>query len=379
MSTATTQRDGNGAETRTRSPLDAALNETQRRQSLVEEASVKLGVPAVQVYGVLRNMWTVTKGQPELSDREVFMGLAMIAKYDLDPFAREIYVARDGRGKLMIIIGVDGWIKIVHRTGDYDGHEQCLGFDDSGELEFVDTVIYSKSRAHPTTYRAFAKEYATLGGFMRDKIPWHMLRIFGFKHAARFFSPLGSVYTEEEAYWMKRDSSTAADAPAESLNALAESLEAKASEPEEPPPPAVAGPTVVELAEMLKGCSLKRDCDAVAAQYPNDATVARMCEARWQEIKAARGQGSNKPKPEVAENPPAGDGQSAGDESEASPEVVASASRRDSYVESLKTATREEAAKIEEWAIEEVKTGDLLPVDCEAVTSACRQRLKEMG
>lgn len=198
-----------------------------RQQSIRATAAQFLGVPPDKACDLLRNVWQTSKGQPPLTDAEMFVGMSMIARFGLDPIAREIYVARDSRGKLMTIVGIDGWIKILDRTDGYDGFEQHLEFDKAGKLLYVETMIYSRQRSHPTKYRAYAEEYAKLGGFMLEKIPWHMLRVFSLRHAARLFAPVGgSVVTEEEARWMD----AYAEVPEEKRQTLRDKVAAKATE-----------------------------------------------------------------------------------------------------------------------------------------------------
>lgn len=203
-----------------------------RQRNIIDGSAVFLGLRPSEVFKVIRTVWTTAKGQPDLTDREIGLGLAMVARYELDPFAREIYVTRDKKGRLMIIIGLDGWIRILDRTDHYDGFEQELIFDpkDDTRVTRVITKIHSTKRTYPTTYQAFACEYAKLGGFMAKEIPSHMLRIFSLRHAARLFVPLGCVVTQEEAAWMG-----AADAaPAvSSLTELTEKLKGEPAAPEE--------------------------------------------------------------------------------------------------------------------------------------------------
>ena len=239
MSTATATTDkATAADKATVSPelLEAAIDATERQQSLKEKAAARFEVTPDTLYPMLRHKWKVKKGEEPFSDSELFLGLCLLMKYDLDPMAKEVYLGRAKDGSLMIIIAIDGWIKIVHRTGDYNGHTQEMHFDEKGDLEWVDTTIYSKSREYPTVYRGFAKEYMRLGGFMKSSLPWHMLRLFSFRHAARFFAPIGgAVVTQEEADWMRDDSGNA-KFPAVSLNELADDLTGKATAAGDPTP-----------------------------------------------------------------------------------------------------------------------------------------------
>lgn len=214
----------------------------------VEEAVAKrLRVSSTDIYELLRNVWTVTKGQKPLTKLEMFEGMSMIARFDLDPISREIYVTRDNKGRLMTLIAIDGWVKILDRTDHYDGQDVTIKFQagkegDLSAVVSVTTEIFSKTRSHPAKYEAFAAEYANLGGFMLDKIPLHMLRIFSLRHAARLFTPLGgSVMLREELEWIKRESDPAAPATGPShedqAEAAAAAREPQAKTPEPPPAP----------------------------------------------------------------------------------------------------------------------------------------------
>lgn len=185
--------------------LDAAIAATERNMTLTERAAEVMGVPAESVVAILRSVWTVGKDEAELTQSEMFVGIGIVAKYGLDPIAREIYVTRN-KGKMMTIIGIDGWVKILDRTEHYDGYEIALHEDDKGVIDYVDATIHSKTRTYPSTYRAFRSEYSKLSGFMWSKIPTHMLRLFAIRHAARLFVPLGgTVMLQEEADFITGD------------------------------------------------------------------------------------------------------------------------------------------------------------------------------
>ena len=181
------------------SALDNAIAATERNATLTEQAAESMGVPMNSLLAILRGIWTTSKGEPDLTQAEMFIGIGIVAKYGLDPIAREIYVTKN-KGKMMTVIGIDGWIKILDRTDHYDGFDVDIHEDEGGRVDYVDVAIHSKVRSHPATYRAFANEYSKISGFMAGKIPTHMLRIFALRHAARLFVPLGgTVMTEEES------------------------------------------------------------------------------------------------------------------------------------------------------------------------------------
>jgi len=242
--------------------LDKAIAATvARRESAMRSSAAFLGIPQADLYQAMRGIWTTTKGQDPLTDAEIWLGLRLVGRYELDPFAREIYVTR-GKDGPMIIVGVDGWVRLLNRNPDYDGFETALIEDDEGNVTAAETTIYSRSRSHPTTYMALASEYANLAGFMHATIPTHMLRIFSLRHAARLFMPLGGVVTEEEMQWMTE---TKPGPPVNSLDELTERL----TTPEKP---------AVAATEEARGLVIK----AEARTKERDEAVGRQERyARW--------------------------------------------------------------------------------------------------
>lgn len=246
-------------------PLKAAIEATPRQVSIRNTAAQFLGVPPERACDLLRNVWQTSKGQPPLSDAEMFVGMSMIARFGLDPIAKEIYVTRTSKG-LVTIIGIDGWIKILDRTEGYDGFEQELHFDDD-QLDWVETSIYSTKRGRPIRYRAFAHEYAKIAGIVAKTIPWHMLRLFSLRHAARLFTPIGgSVVTEEEARWMDAYAETPAD-DRHRTNSLREKVSAAAKEFEPLPQPDVEGAAEPTAPEATPPAETKTPSDAEMMAY----------------------------------------------------------------------------------------------------------------
>lgn len=268
------------------SVLEAAIANTQKRSTVTAKAAAVLGVDPSQLIELLRNVWKTSKGQPPLTPQEMFQGISMIARFELDPIAREVYVTRTSSG-LATIIGIDGWMKILDRTDHYDGFEMSLHEDANREVDYVDCTIYSKKRSKPTTYRAYAKEYAAIGGFMRQKLPLHMLRIFALRHAARLFTPLGgTIMTEEEARYMQSFAPQHDEAPpaligklfAEDANAPAEHCEPQENEQ----PERISGLEGVK--EMLLACTDSGDVSKVVRGIRKERTLTKEEDQMLQEM-----------------------------------------------------------------------------------------------
>lgn len=293
--------------------------EATPRQGVAAKVAKMLAVPEAEVFNLLRNVWGTTKGQPPLTNNEMFEGMSMIARFDLDPISREVYVTRDNKGKLMTMIAIDGWVKILDRTDHYDGPEVIIKFKEGQEGDLsavisVTTKLYSTKRSHPVVYEAFKEEYAKLGGFMHATIPLHMLRIFSLRHAARLFTPLGgSVMLPEEAEWIKRDNEQGSAGTGPSHEEQAEAAAAsRESQPKEPPAPettpdppqqdseadqeaAVVRSQLLEdsgIGPMLAMAEMKGDVDKVAATIganiqldkEQKATLLEECDKRKKAI-----------------------------------------------------------------------------------------------
>lgn len=117
------------------------------------------GVTQEEVAEVLRGMIISGKGQhgAQATNAEMTVVSSIFAKYDLNPFIREGHAFVSG-GKLQVMIGLDGWIKIANRHPEFDGYEQFDNFDDKGELVSVTTKIYVKNRRFPTPHTEYMKE-----------------------------------------------------------------------------------------------------------------------------------------------------------------------------------------------------------------------------
>jgi len=79
----------------------------------------------------------------DANDAEVGMFLELAAKYDLDPFAKEIWCAKGGSqdgggGRLLIMVGRDGLRKIAQRNG-LDPKGDVVRAEDVYEVEWVDS------------------------------------------------------------------------------------------------------------------------------------------------------------------------------------------------------------------------------------------------
>lgn len=148
-------------------------------------------------------MQTVFKGA---SPAEFTMLVALANKYDLDPFAKEIYAFSKQGGGVMPLVPIDGWLKVIHRHEDYDGMETIYAEEMVQPAqqakrcyEWVETRIYHKSTPdRPTVHREYIDE------MYRNTGPWNtttkrMLEWKSIIQCGRKAFGLGGIYDEDEA------------------------------------------------------------------------------------------------------------------------------------------------------------------------------------
>lgn len=153
-----------------------------------------------EVSEVLRGMIISGKGQHGAiaTNAEMTVVSSIFAKYDLNPFIREGHAFISG-GKLQVMIGLDGWIKIANRQPDFDGYEQEEVFDEKGELLAVKTKIYVKGRRFPTPHTEWMKEAFVSTSPAWKKYPFRMLAGKSLGQCVRKAFGVSEVLDDDEA------------------------------------------------------------------------------------------------------------------------------------------------------------------------------------
>ena len=147
-------------------------------------------------------------------DSELQMYLALAAKYDLDPFAKEIWFVQM-KGRNTILTGRDGYLKIANRNPNFDGMESdvvCAGdkfYKEGGIIKHAYNaanrgpiigayaVVHRKDRNHPAYVFAPFREYNKGRGVWTEYPSAMILKVAESMALKRAFSISGLV-TEEE-------------------------------------------------------------------------------------------------------------------------------------------------------------------------------------
>lgn len=168
------------------------------RRSIIEKFSERYEVDASKVMSIVAStVFRQAANEPPLSNEEIAAALIVVNQYNLNPFTKEIYAFRS-KGKLLIIVGVDGWSAIVNRQPEFNGVEFEEHFDDSGNIQAVTARIHRKDRALPTVVTEYTRECR------RDTIPWNtmpirMTRNRAFVQCARIAFSISGIIEEDEA------------------------------------------------------------------------------------------------------------------------------------------------------------------------------------
>lgn len=170
------------------------------------------GVTQEEVAEVLRGMIISGKGQhgAQATNAEMTVVSSIFAKYDLNPFIREGHAFVSG-GKLQVMIGLDGWLKIANRHPEFDGYEQFDNFDDKGDLVSVTTKIYVKNRRFPTPHTEYMKEAFVSTSPAWKKFPFRMLAGKSLGQCVRKAFGVSEVLDDDEASRIAANSSREKD------------------------------------------------------------------------------------------------------------------------------------------------------------------------
>lgn len=176
------------------------------------ELARNTGATVEEMTEVIKGMIVSGKGQhgAVATNAEIMVVSSVCAKFGLNPLIREAHAFVSG-GKLQVMIGLDGWLKIANRHPEFDGYEQFDNFDDKGDLVSVTTKIYVKNRRFPTPHTEYMREALMPNSPAWKKFPFRMLAGKSLGQCVRKAFGVSEVLDDDEA------SRIAANAPAEKV------------------------------------------------------------------------------------------------------------------------------------------------------------------
>jgi len=134
------------------------------------------GATEEEIKTVLTGMIISSKNQhgATATGAEMAVVTGTCAKYGLNPLVREAHAFISG-GKLQVVIGIDGWIKIMNRQPDFNGVEFIDNFDGKSLIS-ITTKIHIKGRDFPTCVTEYMDECKQLKSDAWKKYEKRMLR-----------------------------------------------------------------------------------------------------------------------------------------------------------------------------------------------------------
>ena len=140
-------------------PVDEVLTkvtlepEPTKSLSIVDKMAERHGMERDTFLRVLNATVMPKSAKPE----QAAAFLMICEKYDLDPFASEVY-AFPGQGGVKALVGVDGFISIANRNPAFDGLSYEHAFNEAGDITAITCTVHRKDRAQPTSATEYMAE-----------------------------------------------------------------------------------------------------------------------------------------------------------------------------------------------------------------------------
>jgi len=137
----------------------------------------------------------------DLGDKQFELFCHIAQKMDLDPINKEIYGMVLAK-KLVIVVGIDGFRKTAHKTGDYMGMDKTdiVRDDETNKIISASCTVYKRVHGEKCAFHAeviFSEYNKGQGNWV--KMPQTMISKVAESHALRkAFPALSNVYTPEE-------------------------------------------------------------------------------------------------------------------------------------------------------------------------------------
>jgi phage recombination protein Bet len=169
------------------------------RQSLVAKFAGKYGVEPEKMLTTLKaTAFKTGKNDPEVSNEQMMALLVVSDQYGLNPFLKEIYAFPDGKGGIIPMIPVDGWVRIINERPELDAIEFTDAEAAEGEvLAWIECSITRKDRSKPIRVREYMSECKRGTGPWQSH-PRRMLRHKALIQAARVAFGFAGIYDPDE-------------------------------------------------------------------------------------------------------------------------------------------------------------------------------------
>lgn len=203
--------------------MSTELVSQPRERSLVATMAAQYGMGTKDFYDTLLK---TAMPSASASKEQVAAFLMVAQKYQLNPFAREIYAFPGKAGGIQPIVGIDGWMTLANRQPQFDGITFVDHTNDTGKLISITAQVHRKDRQHPVEVTEYMSECA------RSTDPWkqwpaRMLRHKATIQAIRYAFGFSGIMDPDDAERMqdsRRSSGTAESLTAGLKEEVAEAI-----------------------------------------------------------------------------------------------------------------------------------------------------------
>ena len=134
---------------------------------------------------------------PSATDPEFKKLLYLSQVWQLDPMLREIWLVKFGNSPAQIYAGRDGFLKIAHRSGHFDGMETVVHFDENNKPVNAVCTVWRNDMTHPFKSDVLFAEYTTNQNLWKTK-PSVMIGKVAESVALRKAFSVAGLYSPEE-------------------------------------------------------------------------------------------------------------------------------------------------------------------------------------
>ena len=175
-----------------------AVAQIEPKRSVLADMAAKYGMEIAAFEATVRATCIKPDKDGRVASREEFAAFLLVARqYDLNPLTKQIYAYTD-RGRVIPIVGVDGWSFLINTHPMFDGMSFHDELNERGDLVSVTCKMFRKDRGHPieiTEYMVECKRDADTW----KKWPRRMLRHKAMIQGARYAFSLTGIYDPDEA------------------------------------------------------------------------------------------------------------------------------------------------------------------------------------
>lgn len=150
---------------------------------------------------LIATVFRVKQGESQFTIHEVAAGLSICETYQLNPLLKEIYITRNPKsGLLLVVLPIDGWVKLIKRDPDFDGIDLKDGpMDNDGKLASMTAFVKMKNISIPLVVTEYMRECFVPTSPVWKQWPNRMLRHKVIIQAGRVACGISGVMDEDDA------------------------------------------------------------------------------------------------------------------------------------------------------------------------------------